>query len=61
MFSYAYRDRMLSMLYVAKEELPNPLYFDNAKLARIMHTHVPQNKMLRFVFSSMRSFVTLVD
>jgi len=45
--SYAYRDRMLSMLYVVKEELPDPLYFDNAKLARIMHTQMPQNKVLR--------------
>jgi len=46
-FSYAYRDRMASMLYVVKEELPNPLYFDNTKLARVMHTHVPQNKILK--------------
>jgi tRNA G26 N,N-dimethylase Trm1 len=45
--SYAYRDRMLSMLYVVKEELPDPLYFDHAKLARIMHTHMPQNKIIR--------------
>ena len=47
---------MLSMLYVAKEELPNPLYFDHAKLARIMHTHVPQNKMIRLVFLESRHF-----
>jgi tRNA G26 N,N-dimethylase Trm1 len=45
--SYAYRDRMLSMLYVVKEELPDPLYFDNAKLARVMHTHMPQNKVIK--------------
>lgn len=52
LFSYAYRDRMLSMLYVVKEELPDPLYFDHAKLARIMHTHVPQNKLLKYARSS---------
>lgn len=46
-FSYAYRDRMLSMLYVVKEELPDPLYFDNGKLARVMHTHMLQNKLIR--------------
>ncbi|CAF3915984.1 unnamed protein product [Rotaria magnacalcarata] len=45
--SYAYRDRMLSMLYVVKEELPDPLYFDNGKLARVMHTHIPQNKVIK--------------
>lgn len=38
---------MLSMLYVVKEELPNPLYFDNTKLARAIHTHVPQNKAIK--------------
>ncbi|CAF4192670.1 unnamed protein product [Rotaria socialis] len=47
LFSYAYRDRMLSMLYVVKEELPDPLYFDNGKLARVMHTHIPQNKAIK--------------
>ena len=51
--SYAYRDRMLSMLYVVKEELPDPLYFDHAKLARIMHTHIPQNKLLKYARSSL--------
>jgi hypothetical protein len=45
--SYAYRDRMLRMLYVVKEELSNSLYFDNAKLARIMHTDISQNKLIR--------------
>jgi hypothetical protein len=38
---------MLSMLYVVKEELPDPLYFDNGKLARVMHTHMLQNKLIR--------------
>lgn len=38
---------MVSMLYVLKEELPDPLYFDHAKLARVMHTHMPQNKVIR--------------
>ncbi len=38
---------MLSMLYVVKEELPDPLYFDNGKLAQVMHTHIPQNKLMR--------------
>ena len=38
---------MLSMLYVVKEESPDPLYFDNGMLARIMHTHIPQNKIMR--------------
>ncbi|CAF0748529.1 unnamed protein product [Adineta steineri] len=45
--SYAYRERMLSMLHVVQEELPDPLYFDNGKLAQIMHTQMPQNKILR--------------
>lgn len=38
---------MLSMLYVVKEESSDPLYFDHAKLAQVMHTHVPTNKDLR--------------
>lgn len=50
-FSYAYRDRMLSMLHIVQEELPNPLYFDHGRLARAMHTHIPQNKLLRYVLS----------
>jgi len=45
--SYAYRDRMLSMLRVLSEELPDPLYYVTSKLARLIHTHTPQIKTLR--------------
>ncbi len=41
---------MLSMLYVVKEESSDPLYFDNGKLAQVMHTHIPQNKVIRYLF-----------
>jgi len=41
---------MLCMLYVVKEELSDLLYFDNAKLARIMHTDILQNKLIRLLY-----------
>ena len=46
--SYATRERMLGMLNLAYEELPDPLYYVIDDICSVLHCEAPNHKVIRY-------------